>query len=867
MSVCPESRRGIEGAVERERYRPLRAGQRLRVVVIGAEGLGSAVVVVADRAAIRADLLSRLALSIADPTQHEPPELEASWPSVSDTAGFRSATVPPPPAWGVPGIRPPAEWSEVRVGVGDQSSLSEQRLAEIVRTAASAGFGAEHCGDVARQGEGWQTGVPEAGTTHGGPGPELIVGLTDRLAEEAYAPFLQPPAAATVWVDRAPSGEAVLTASSQARLVHPAVLAELVHTVARHLAADSVPTTPSARELGRGAASCPVPRTRLEAMFAERVRAQPDVTAVVCGDQSLSYAQLDIASSYMAQRLLSAGAGSGKTVGVVVGPQIGLVVALIAVLKSGAAYVPIDPQYPPARVTQTLLDGRCAVVVATEALAPDDAGALRGIEVLCIDHLGALQGPAEPARLAAPSTDVGGASPACDDPAYVIFTSGSTGRPKGVVVRHDNVLALISATADSMRLGPDDVWTMFHSSAFDFSVWELWGCLLTGGRLVIVDEWTRRSPADFHRLLARRGVTVLSQTPSAFYQLIEEDTTAEAELDVRLVVLGGEPLDARAVRPWLDRHPLSHCAVVNMFGITETTVHVTARSLSADDITTGTRNVGRALPGWSVTIRDPAGGVLPPGGTGEIVVGGRGVSAGYIGRPDLTAERFVTDETTEERLYRSGDLGRMWPDGSIEHLGRIDSQVKIRGYRVELDEVRSAVAELPSVRDVAVLAVAADGDCHRVESLTAYVCPHPGATLREVADAVAATLPAYMRPSVVQVDAIPLTVNGKVDAAHLREIRQGGPAVPRVGEGPVESTSEEPDDVAATVRDLWEQLLGAAPSDSTNFFESGGNSLLVVRLLRGLRDSGMPTPTYREFYENAAFSALVELLRRRREAS
>ncbi|WP_143343260.1 AMP-binding protein, partial [Crossiella equi] len=263
--------------------------------------------------------------------------------------------------------------------------------------------------------------------------------------------------------------------------------------------------------------------------------------------------------------------------------------------------------------------------------------------------------------------------------AYVIYTSGSTGRPKGVVVPHRNVLALVAATRPEYALSTADVWTWFHSSAFDFSVWEIWGCLLTGGRLVVVPYFVSREPDRFAELLAAEGVTVLSQTPSAFTQLLTVDHHA---LSPRLVVFGGEPLDARVLLPWFDQHPGSR--VVNMFGITETTVHVTHQTLDRSLALAATRSVGPALPGWHLLVLDPEGRVQPPGVPGEICVGGAGVATGYLGQETLTAQRFRWNEHTGSRLYHSGDLGRLRPDGRLEHLGRIDSQVKLRGFRIEL---------------------------------------------------------------------------------------------------------------------------------------------------------------------------------------
>ena len=389
---------------------------------------------------------------------------------------------------------------------------------------------------------------------------------------------------------------------------------------------------------------------------AERALAQPDALALTDDRQRLSYAELDARAKRMAQGLRSLGVRDGDRVGTCLERSAELVVALLAVLKAGAVYVPMDPAYPADRLRYTVEDAGLEVVIGT----PDSFPAADGVRVV------------SPVELASsdPGEAVSSAVGPCD-PAYVIYTSGSTGRPKGVVVPHANVIALMDATRSEYQLGPSDVWTLFHSSAFDFSVWEIWGCLLTGGHLVVVPHWVSRSPDDFRALLAAERVTVLSQTPLAFGQLVEVDRLASAaDLSVRLVVFGGEPLDPLGLLPWFDRHPESGCRVVNMFGITETTVHVTEETITRRHALERSRAVGPALPGWHLYVMDPAQRMVPPGVAGEIYVGGAGVTPGYLNRPELTSQRFLPDPFTGGRMYRSGDKGRLRPDGKLEHLGQ-----------------------------------------------------------------------------------------------------------------------------------------------------------------------------------------------------
>ncbi|MDX5577573.1 AMP-binding protein, partial [Streptomyces sp. ID01-9D] len=367
---------------------------------------------------------------------------------------------------------------------------------------------------------------------------------------------------------------------------------------------DSPPNTPlqcldpltraeSAEVLALGATpKAPAP-LRIDEVFAAQVAARPDAPALTAGSTTLSYAELDARAEALADGLYAHGVRPGDLVGLCLPRSADLVAAMLAVLKADAVHVPLDPEHPADRRERTARDAGVRLTVEDPALLT-----------------GHPPRPAVERRKAA------------DAPAYVIHTSGSTGRPKGVVVPHANVTALVDAVHDDFGLSPDDTWTCFHSAAFDFSVWEIWGALLTGGRLVVVDHWTTRSPMEFHALLVRERVSVLSQTPSAFTQLAAAGRGAPDTVDLRLVVLGGEPLDARPLLDWFDRHPEDRCRLVNMYGITETTVHVTAATVTRREALAGSRSVGRALPGWSVRVVDAYGRPVPPGVPGEIQVGG-----------------------------------------------------------------------------------------------------------------------------------------------------------------------------------------------------------------------------------------------------
>ncbi len=428
-----------------------------------------------------------------------------------------------------------------------------------------------------------------------------------------------------------------------------------------------------------------------------------------------------------------------------------LVVALLAVIKSGAGYLPLDVTYPAERLSYMLTDAAPVCVLTTGA----DADAIPSTDVPLI-RLDTDETAA--ALAAAPDravTDADRLTPLRpDDVAYVIYTSGSTGRPKGVQVTHRNVLTLFANTTGAFGFDEHDVWTMFHSYAFDFSVWELWGPLLHGGRLVVVDFYTARSPEMFLDLLRTEQVTVLNQTPTAFYQLAEADRlaseqgTTATDLALRYVVFGGEALDLGQLGRWYTRHPDSAPRLVNMYGITETTVHVTHLELDRAFAEAADASViGRAIPGLRVVVLDERLHPVPPGVVGEMYVAGEQLTRGYLGRSALTSSRFVADPfgAPGSRMYRTGDLARWNRDGRLEYLGRSDFQVKIRGFRIELGEIEAALLRYPGVAQ-AVVAVHRDGT--GPARLVGYAVPEQGLDVdpQDVLGHVGRELTSYMVP-------------------------------------------------------------------------------------------------------------------------
>ncbi|MFG2091676.1 amino acid adenylation domain-containing protein [Spirillospora sp. NPDC048824] len=592
------------------------------------------------------------------------------------------------------------------------------------------------------------------------------------------------------------------------------------------------------------------PRTTdatIHALVACRAALRPHDIAVTSDADHLTYRQLDDWAEVVGETLLAHGVGPGHFVGVSLPRGAELIATLLGILKCGAAYVPIDPSSPRERVRYLIADSGVSLLVTHDA---EVASAECRTLAPPVPRPGRSSGRGADRRTEPPSSRSG-------DPAYVIYTSGSTGRPKGVVVDHRNVTALLAATRDEFGFGGDDVWTFFHSYAFDFSVWEIWGCLTTGGRLVVVPDDVARAPEEFRNLLHREGVTVLNQTPSAFAQLLSTEERGALSLAVRLLVFGGESLDARILLPWFDAHPEHECRVVNMYGITETTVHCTWHTLTRHEALTGTRSIGRPLPGWTLHILGPEGQPLPVGVPGEIHVGGAGLARGYHRRPGLTARRFRPDDqgaTRGARLYRSGDRGRLLHDGTYEHLGRLDGQVKVRGYRIELDEIRSRLLEAREVRAAAVV-LNRRGEAQDAH-LDAYVV---GAGIRPDAlrDHLAQVLPAYMVTSTITVlDELPLTGNGKLDPSRLPS-----PAPVQAGRIQARRTNGSGEEsLHFQISRIWQEVLGTAVTLDDNFFMVGGNSLLAIRVTTRMHEAGLTDEPVRMIYQNPTVRRLAEAL-------
>ncbi|MFI8949791.1 amino acid adenylation domain-containing protein [Streptomyces sp. NPDC053750] len=579
----------------------------------------------------------------------------------------------------------------------------------------------------------------------------------------------------------------------------------------------------------------PVTPTTLGGLFDAAAHRAPDATAVTQCDldgstRSLTYGELAEAKTELASVLHAAGVGPGRRVAVAVPRSVEQVVALVAVIGAGGAYVPLDLAYPDERLAYVLTDAAPQVVL----VAPEQRD--RFARLLARTGVPArvlVQGAQPPPATTDPGPEAGP-----HDPAYVIYTSGSTGRPKGVVVPHSSVVTLLANTRPDMDFGPHDVWVQFHSFSFDFAVWELWGALAHGGELLVPEYGLTRSPVDFHRLVREHGVTVLNQTPSAFHRFIEADRqAAEPVTTLRRIIFGGEALDLGRLRDWVERYGTGAPELVNMYGITETTVHVTHRVLTDEDFGLGNdvSPIGRPLPGLVTHLLDDRLRPVPPGRVGAVYVAGDQVSLGYLRRPGLTAGRFVADPFAGDgsRMYHTGDLARRTLDGELQFVGRADDQVQLKGFRIELGEVESALRELDGVVDAAV--TVADSADHLVAHVVGRA---PG----DLTALLSAKLPAHMVPSrVLPIDALPLTVNGKLDRDTLTErAAQRRSAAPSRDETGHYALPDDNSAVAVLVGIFADTLPGSPKDPDTDFFTAGGDSIVAITVVNRARALGLP---------------------------
>ena len=597
-----------------------------------------------------------------------------------------------------------------------------------------------------------------------------------------------------------------------------------------------------------------IPHACLPEQFEKQAALRPEAIAVVYENQELSYAELNERANRLARMMISEGVGPEQFVALALPRSLEMAVGLLAVLKAGAAYLPLDPDYPADRIAFMLKDAQPAFIM-TNTKAANHIPPVENVPKIVLDD----------PELAEKLNTYPAGNPKNKDrtqplsplnTAYVIYTSGSTGVPKGVMIPHQNVTRLFAATEHWFRFSSDDIWTMFHSYAFDFSVWEIWGPLLHGGRLVIVPHHVSRSPEAFLRLLVKEGVTVLNQTPSAFYQFMQaerEQPDLGQALSLRYVIFGGEALELSRLEDWYNRHPENRPQLINMYGITETTVHVSYIELDRSMAALRANSlIGCGIPDLGVYVLDERLQPVPPGVAGELYVSGAGLARGYLGRPGLTSERFIADPfgPPGTRMYRTGDVARLRADGSLDYVGRADHQVKIRGFRIELGEIEAALVQHPQLEDAAVI-VREDqpGD----KRLAAYVIPSEEtfdtAELRKYA---AERLPDYMVPAAfVTMKELPLTPNGKLDR---KALPAPDFAAAVTGRGP-RTPQEE------ILCDLFMEVLHLPRVGiDDRFFDLGGHSLLAVQLMSRIREALGVELSIGNLFEAPTVAGLAERL-------
>lgn len=562
-------------------------------------------------------------------------------------------------------------------------------------------------------------------------------------------------------------------------------------------------------------ADYPLDKT-IHGLFEDQALRRPEQVAVVFEDQQLTYKELNEKANQLARTLKVKGIQTDQLIGIIAERSLDMVIGILAILKAGGAYVPIDPEYPEDRIRYMLEDSGVDVLLLQSHL--QERISFAG-EVVCLDR---------PEFYHEDHSNLGTIGTATGL-AYVIYTSGTTGKPKGTCIEHKNVVRLLFNSKNLFDFNASDTWTLFHSFCFDFSVWEMYGAVLYGGKLVIVPQMTAKSPEQFLQLLKDEQVTILNQTPTYFYHLLQEERKDHGEeLKLRTVIFGGEALNPALLKDWRTKYPFIQ--LINMYGITETTVHVTYKEITEIEIFEGKSNIGKPIPTLQTYILDKQQRIQPIGVRGELYVAGEGLARGYLNRPDLTAEKFVDNPfVTEGKMYRTGDAARWLPDGNIEYLGRIDHQVKIRGYRIELGEIETVLLRIDSIQEAVVIARENDDGS---KQLCAYWKGDSSLTAKKIRMALSQEIPDYMIPSYfVQLEHVPLTSNGKID-------RKALPSPEKSMQIGTEYMAPQ-NAIEQTIVSAWEAVLGIQKiSISDNFFELGGDSIKCIQVSSRLLQAG-----------------------------
>lgn len=584
---------------------------------------------------------------------------------------------------------------------------------------------------------------------------------------------------------------------------------------------------------------CPI-ELRIEQYFKKIVEKQPGKVALIYSDKKMTYLELDTESDRMAAELLRNNIESGDYVGLCLDRSFDLLVSILAILKIGATYIPMDKKHPEDRLLYTCSNSNIKALIT-------DLRNLKINDDILLIHPDKLKKSNEQTYNKLHSFKL-----SIHDPAYVIYTSGSTGRPKGVAVTHKNLVSLIEASKDYFKLSDRDIWTFFHSPAFDFTVWEIWGSLLSGSQLVIIPENVSKSPSIFCKVVKENKVTILNQTPSGFSQFIHTEKKDTKNSNLRLVLLGGEQLETAILKPWIERYPLNQCKIENMYGITETTVISTSKNITEEDILNRSKSIGRPLPGSYIYILDKDKNIQPIGKPGEIYIGGEGVALGYINKTNLTRERYINDPYQDGIIYKSGDRGLLLNSGEIEFLGRLDNQIKIRGFRIELDEIRSVLLDINEIRNAYALIGFSDQNDLSTARIDSYIVLNSDISIEAINSYIKMKLPHYMIPSsITMLKELPTTHSGKVDEKKLREITI------TKNQSIIEKDNIDSAKLIKHLIAIWEKTLNCPVSENDNFFDLGGNSTYAIQLSDTAANEGLPQLTIKNIYTNQSINKIV----------
>ena len=580
-------------------------------------------------------------------------------------------------------------------------------------------------------------------------------------------------------------------------------------------------------------------------MFEEQVNRAPDEIAVIFEENRITYNELNQKANCIAKILRIKGVSANSIVGIFIDRSIEMIIAILGVLKSGGTYLPLDPSYPHNRIATFISDSKPLTILTTDELYKSnmelvESSGLKSGQIVFINEL-----INEAQNKFYPNPENKNTP---DDIAYILYTSGSTGMPKAVMIPHKNVIRLLFNSKIQFEFSQKDIWTMFHSYCFDFSVWEMYGALLYGGKLVVVPKIKAQDPTVFLEILIKHKVTVLNQIPTAFYNLsYAESKKPERDLKIRYVIFGGEALKPTNLKTFMKRYP--NTKLINMYGITETTVHSTIKEVNSVMAGTNACNIGVPIPTTTIYIFDKNKQLVPIGTKGEIYVGGEGVAKGYLNRPELTDERFIINPyKKDELIYKSGDSGRWYANGEIEYLGRYDDQIKIHGFRIEIGEIENKIISFEDIEDAVVLAKENEnGD----KSLTAYIVSEHKINFSNLRNYLVALLPQYMVPAnYVLLAKMPLTASGKVDRKALQLIRH---------EHAVKSELCPPrNDVEEKLAEIWKEVLKEeSVGVRDDFFDLGGDSLSIIQIQVKLFNYNWDIKT-QDFYRYPTIEQLCE---------